>query len=60
MELFSACRYLAGASVPNASARLSETEARARHCKGTRYATLNARQHHFTPGHTMTSAKFNI
>ena len=33
--------------ITNASARLSETEARARHCKGTRYATLNARQHQF-------------
>ena len=34
-------------TITNASARLSETEARARHCKGTRYATLNARQHQF-------------
>ena len=31
----------------NASARLSETEARARQWKDTRYATLNARQHQF-------------
>ena len=31
--------------ITNAGARLSETEARARHCEGTRYATLNARQH---------------
>ena len=34
-------------TITNASARLSETEARARHWKGTRYASLNARQHQF-------------
>ena len=34
-------------TITNASARLSETEARARQWKGTRYASLNARQHQF-------------
>ena len=34
-------------TITNASARLSATEARARHWKGTRYASLNARQRQF-------------